>query len=363
MYHVSYKRKLLICTAVLVLTGAVSADLGITSNKNFIPNGTSFINLGGASQTYSTAGGGMDQTGPFFQSMGTNGRSCATCHQATDGMSVSALNVGLRFAATAGTDPIFRTVDGSNCDHNVDVSSVAGRYNAYSLLRTRGLLRIAIAVPAGADYAVTAVKNPYACNETNLISQYRRPLPATNLSFLATVMWDGRESTPVTGTTKILSTNYPGSLVADLAHQSVDATTGHAQGDGARPTAAEQQQIISFEMGLYTAQSYGLLTGPLNSNGATGGRCHSRRSHFLSASTRACMPCCRTARSNRADSRPRATASSLRTFSICTVPGLRCPRSIFGLRWRADRRFFNSSARSRSPASPESTTMLRRAGW
>ncbi len=271
MYHFSFKRKLLICTAVLVLTVAVNADLGIMSNKNFIPNGTSFINLGGASQTYSTAGGGMDQTGPFFQSMGTNGRSCATCHQASDGMSVSALSVALRFAATAGTDPIFRTVDGSNCDHNIDVSAVAGRYNAYSLLRTRGLIRIAIAVPAGADYAVTAVRNPYACNETNVISQYRRPLPSTNLPFLATVMWDGRESTPVTGTTKILSTNYPGSLLADLAHQSVDATTGHAQGDGTRPTAAEQQEIVNFEMGLYTAQSYGLLTGPLNSNGATGG--------------------------------------------------------------------------------------------
>jgi cytochrome c peroxidase len=271
MYHVSYKRKLLICTAVVVLAGAVNADLGIISNKTFIPNGTSFINFGGASQTYSTVGGGMDQTGPFFQSMGTNGRSCATCHQASDGMSVAAFNIGLRFAATAGNDPIFRTVDGSNCDHDIDVSSVAGRYKAYSLLRTRGVFRIAIAVPAGADYAVTEVKNPYACNETNVISQYRRPLPATNLSFLATVMWDGRESTPVTGTAKILSTNYPGSLLADLAHQSVDATTGHAQGDGTRPTAAEQQQIVNFEMGLYTAQSYGLLTGPLNSNGAEGG--------------------------------------------------------------------------------------------
>jgi len=183
-------------------------------------------------------------------------------------------------------------------------------------LRTRGLIRIAIAVPAGADYAVTAVTNPYACNETNVISQYRRPLPCTNLSFLATVMWDGRESTPITGTTKILSTNYPGSLVADLAHQSVDATTTHAQGDGTRPTAAEQQQIVNFEMSLYTAQSYGLLTGPLNSSGATGGRCHSRCSHFLSASTRASTRCCQTARSNLAGLRLRAMAGSERPRRI-----------------------------------------------
>ncbi len=271
MYHVSYKRKLPICIAVVALAGVLSADLGIIPGKTFIPNGTSFINFGGASQTYSTTGGGMDQTGPFFQSLGSNGRSCATCHQASDGMSVAAFNVGLRFAATAGTDPIFRTVDGSNCDHDIDVSTVSGRFKAYSLLRTRGLIRIAIAVPAGADYAVTAVTNPYACNETNVISQYRRPLPSTNLPFLTAVMWDGRESTPLTGTTKILNTNYPGSVVADLAHQTVDATTTHAQGDGTRPTAAEQQEIVNFEMALYTAQSYGLLTGPLDSHGATGG--------------------------------------------------------------------------------------------
>ncbi len=186
-------------------------------------------------------------------------------------MSVSALNVSLRFIQSQGLDPIFRTVDGSNCDHNIDVSTLAGRYSAYSLLRTRGLIRIALAVPANADYAVTAVNNPYACNETNVISQYRRPLPATNLPFLTTVMWDGRESSPLTGTTKILFANYPTSLQSDLAHQSLDATITHAQGDGTRPTPAEQQEIVNFEMALFTAQSFGLLTGPLNSAGGNGG--------------------------------------------------------------------------------------------
>jgi hypothetical protein len=186
-------------------------------------------------------------------------------------MSVSALNAQLRFAQTAGLDPIFRTVDGSNCDHDIDVSTLQGRYSAYSLLRTRGLIRIALAVPSGADYAVTAVSNPYACSETNVISQYRRPLPATNLRFLSTVMFDGRESTPLTGTTKILYANYPGSLESDLAHQSLDATVGHAQGDGTRPTPAEQQEIVNFEMALFTAQSLSFFAGPLNRAGANGG--------------------------------------------------------------------------------------------
>ncbi len=237
----------------------------------FIPNGVFFPNPGGASETYSTTGGGIDQTGPFFQSLGTNDRSCATCHQPSDGMSVSAANVEQRFSLTQGQDPIFRTVDGSNCNHGIDVSTLAGRYAAYSLLRTRGLIRIAIAVPANADYRVVSVNNPYGCNESDVISMYRRPLPSTNLRFLSAVMFDGRESTPATGTTKILYSNYPTSLLNDLGHQSVDATVTHAQGNGTRPTPAEQQQIVNFEMALSTAQVIGNVTGRLDARGANGG--------------------------------------------------------------------------------------------
>ena len=262
---------LLFLAGTLVICKTVWGQFSPSMNQRFIPNGTSFLNLAGASQTYSTAGGGIDQTGLFFQSLGGNGRSCGSCHQPGDGMSVSALHVQLRFDQTAGRDPIFRTVDGSNCDHNIDVSTREGRSSAYSLLRTRGLLRIAIAVPAGADYAIAAVSNPYGCGETGTISQYRRPLPAANLRFLSAVMWDGRESSPLTGTSKIVYANYPGALESDLAHQSLDATIGHAQGDGTRPTPAEQQEIVNFEMALFTAQSYGFLTGPLNSGGANGG--------------------------------------------------------------------------------------------
>jgi hypothetical protein len=143
--------------------------------------------------------------------------------------------------------------------------------SAYSLLLKRGLIRIAIAVPANADYQVVNVSNPYGCNETDVISMYRRPLPATNLRFLSTVMFDGRESSAATGTTKILYSNYPNSLLNDLAHQSLDATVGHAQGDGTRPTAAEQQQIVNFEIALATAQAFDFKAGLLNANGASGG--------------------------------------------------------------------------------------------
>ena len=254
---------------VLCVLLVVAAGRG-QGGPGFVPNGAKFPNSAGTSTTYSTTGA-IDLSGAFFQSLGTNGRSCGTCHQPSDSMSVSAASVQRRFDATAGLDPIFRTVDGSNCNHDIDISTVAGRRTAYSLMRTRGLIRVAIQVPANADFDVVSAENPYSCNETDIISQYRRPLPSANLRFLSAVMFDGRESSPLTGTTKILPTNYPDSLRSNLLHQAMDATMGHAQGDSTRPTPDEQKQIVDFEMGLFTAQATGRSTGNLGAQGASGG--------------------------------------------------------------------------------------------
>src|SRR5215831_13714245 len=77
-----------------------------------------------------------------------------------------------------------------------------------------------------------------SCSDTSVLAVYRRPLPATNLRFLSMVMFDGRESSPQTGTQKITYATDPGDLLADLAHQAIDATMGHAQ--AATPPTAQQ---------------------------------------------------------------------------------------------------------------------------
>ncbi|HEX4275776.1 MAG TPA: hypothetical protein VHZ74_10495 [Bryobacteraceae bacterium] len=232
-----------------------------------LPNLFPFPNAHGISQTENTNGNGqIDFGNAFFQSLGTNGRSCSSCHLPDQGWSISSSSVALRFLLTAGLDPIFRTVDGSVCDHGVNTSTVSGRQQAYKLLIERGLIRIGIAVPAGAEFDVVGVNNPYGCNETDTISTYRRPLPSTNLKFLSAVMWDGRESNPP-DTQKIA---VPADLIADLGHQAQDATSGHAQ--GAVPlTTAQMNAIVNFETGLYTAQGTDFAAGVLSANGATGG--------------------------------------------------------------------------------------------
>src|SRR5215467_8223802 len=173
-----------------LLLGAVTV---VMADSGFIPNLFPFQDPTGKVETLTTTGK-VDLTGPFFQSLGTNGRSCSTCHQPSDAWTVSAAHIADRFEATGGLDPIFRTNDGSNCDHDNDVSTVDGRRAAYSLLISRGLIRISLPIPDNAEFEVVSVKNPYGCNETASLSMYRRPLPSTNLRFLSTVMWDGRES-------------------------------------------------------------------------------------------------------------------------------------------------------------------------
>ena len=253
---------------LLLGTGGLLAVAGTTNQ--ILPRFQVFLDPGGAFATVNLGGPTDTTTNPFFEDMGTNGRRCVTCHQPSDAWSVTPPHIQARFAATQGTDPIFRPVDGATCPI-AHVSTVDERREAYSLLLTKGLIRVGIAVPANADYQVVSVYNRYGCNATDVISMYRRPLPTTNLPFLSAVMFDGRESSPLTGTTKISYSNYPASLFADLAHQSVDATNGHAQGDGTRPTPEEQKQIVDFETKLFTAQLFDNRAGFLGAGGAQGG--------------------------------------------------------------------------------------------
>jgi cytochrome c peroxidase len=240
------------------------------ANGQSLPNVFPLPDATGLIETNNSGGGPIQETGPFFQSLGTNGRSCSSCHRPAEGWGISAAEVQLRFLLTLGTDPIFRTNDGSNCDHNIDTATFLGRSKAYSLLLSRGLIRIPLAVPANAEFNVVSVVNPYGCNDPATLSMYRRPLPTTNLRFLTTVMWDGRESAPQTGTQKISFATNPADLLADLAHQALDATNIHAQAN-VPLTTEQQQEIVNFEMALATAQAFDFQAGALNANGATGG--------------------------------------------------------------------------------------------
>jgi len=221
----------------------------------------------GTVATYST-NGSIDLGNPFFQSLGTNGRSCATCHLVENALSFSAANAQARFASSGGTDPLFASVDGANCP-TVAPGSGPG---AHSLLLNNGLIRIGLTVPKTAQFTITAVHDPYNCALVDdpvnglTASMYRRPLPATNLAFLSTVMFDGRETVAPLNNPATHAAN----LRASLSHQAMDATLGHAQAAVA-PTSAQVSAIVDFELALFTAQRSDQAAGILEAQGANGG--------------------------------------------------------------------------------------------
>ena len=263
MRLVSARHSLMAC--IVGLSAAAPAVYGNSAYRDphlrVAPDATGLIS------TFSVTGP-IDGRGAFFQSLGTNGRSCSTCHDPGEAMSFTPAHASVRFDATRGTDPLFALVDGANCD-NVKASDRAG----HSLILQNGLIRIALAVPANAEFSIAVVSDPYGCAlridpKTHVLtaSVYRRPLPATNLSFLSTVMFDGRETVaPLTS-----EATDAANLETNLLQQASDATTGHAQAT-APPSQPQLMGIVSFELGLYTAQAWDGKAGALDAYGASGG--------------------------------------------------------------------------------------------
>ena len=246
------------------------------------PNGTSHV--------VTVDGTALNQTNPFFQSLGTNGRACVSCHQPSAGMTITPPQIQAVFNATGGTDPVFRLNDGS-VGPNAPVATLAQKQTAYSLLLSKGLIRIPLTLPANRDFDVQVVLNPYASAGANPpqntiiaptatpeLSFYRRPLLSANTRFIAAVMWDGREATvsPVPANPKDVDGSGIQAFQADapvrtnMLTQANDATRGHAQG-AVDLTDAQRTAIVDFQMNLVVAQETDNVVGALNLAGATGG--------------------------------------------------------------------------------------------
>ncbi|HKW37770.1 MAG TPA: cytochrome C [Burkholderiales bacterium] len=243
-----------------------------------LPNGLPFPNPGGFASTVSAAGA-IDLGNEFFQDLGANGRRCVSCHAPSAGWSVTPPQVQAIFERTRGgvvadefgLGAIFRTNDGSNSP-DADVSTLAARRSAYNMLLGKGLIRVGIGVPAGADFELIAVDDPYHHASAAELSLFRRPLPATNLRFLSAVMWDGRET--FAGSDHCSTAAEGGKCFAaihfDLSDQANGATQGHAQAPSPL-TDAQRESIVAFETALATAQVWDRDAGRLSSAGARGG--------------------------------------------------------------------------------------------
>jgi len=271
MFRTATKRragKWMVLVSFLGLAGVLSAAV--------IPNLFPFFDTTGVVSTYNMSGPIREDTA-FFQNLGTNGRTCATCHAASDAMGLRGENVRLRFEQSRGQDPLFAAIDGANCP-----TGSASNPADHSLLLRSGLIRVGLTVPANAQFTIKAFRDSYGCASVidpttgqQTVSVYRRPLPTTNLRFLSTIMFDGRETLQPLNSAATFQAN----LNTDLMHQAMDATLIHAQA-AEPPTAEQQQAIVDFELGLSSAQFVDNQAGLLEAHGAQGGALNLSRQDY-----------------------------------------------------------------------------------
>jgi cytochrome c peroxidase len=257
-----------------ILRGTPPATLPATMN---------FLDPSGVISTYRSDGLPVNTSqNSFFSSLGTNGRTCMTCHEPNNGWSITPGSVLATYLLTLARDPLFAPVDGADCpDRGAAATKFGSSFiSARTQLFTRGNFRISLPVPTTHDwYSVTITADPTGCERSQtyglsagLLSFYRRPLPATNVAFLGpggalgvNIMWDTREP--------------------NLESQFLDATLVHAQAGAAQAAALEPNpaafpdlsafspQLIqgaTFQQANFTAQSYDLIARDLTGSDASG---------------------------------------------------------------------------------------------
>jgi hypothetical protein len=288
---------------LLGMTSVATAPLAAQFPAPWLPGSTSaltfspFLLPSESDPNPSGIGGTLNQNGflfaplnPFFQALGTNERTCATCHQPSVAMGISVQTVRERYMLSHAQDPLFLPVDGANCPDAVASSTFYGisdPNNPHSLLLDRALIRIGLPWPAKGvtpEFYIAGVWDPTHCelnanygllSKNPTVSVYRRSLIAANLKYVTTVGVGVTPpgvtlpTDPYTGKPESGNIMYDG-REPTLQHQAMDAILTHSQATSL-PNAAIIQEIVDFENNMYTAQVFDQQALGLEELGATGG--------------------------------------------------------------------------------------------
>jgi cytochrome c peroxidase len=170
-----------------ILSGTIPAS---------IPASLSFQNASGTITSYQPNGATTTSSNGFFSPLGSNGRTCFTCHQPQDGWALTPQSVQATYNLTHGNTPLFQAIDSAVCPSDPRATSTNPMEFALSHAQvlTKANFRIGVTLPARGtqEWAKLAVSyDPLGCENdpkyglpTNQVSVYRRVLPAANLGFL-----------------------------------------------------------------------------------------------------------------------------------------------------------------------------------
>jgi hypothetical protein len=202
-----------------------------------------------------TPSGTIDRTNPFFLALGTNPRSCETCHASSQGWTITAERSKELFQQSAGLDPLFNLVD-TGVRPDADVSTEDARKETFKPVTDRGLVRFTRNInTTNAEFVVTSVVDPSGFSDTAHILSFRRPSPTANETKVPSLLWTGG---PIT----------------DVVVSAGGVLTGgvrlHEQGVVA-PTADQVTAAGTFMASVIFAQVTAVDAGRLDAAGALGG--------------------------------------------------------------------------------------------
>jgi cytochrome c peroxidase len=221
-------------------------------------------NSAGVAETFHLSGV-IDRTNPFFESMGTNGRSCETCHDSRSAWTTSAQLMTKLFDSTAGTHPLFVSLHDSGTRPDAPTDTLKKKRAAFKTMLDFGVHRFTRTGHVGTDYDVTAVDDPWGWSTVGSFANFRRA--GTNMGNVNRVVSTTTTGTPTT------------TIHAQLQGTMNGATLFHAQGTVPVP---EDKRIAGadFMMGLSFAQSIDSVAGALDAAGARGGPKHLAQEPF-----------------------------------------------------------------------------------
>src|SRR5688500_908516 len=115
--------------------GGVADDSGVSESSL-----EAVVNSAGVAETFHVSGV-VDRTNPFFESMGTNGRTCETCHDARSAWTTSAQVMTQLFESTAGTHPLFVSLHDSGNRPDAPTATLNQKRAAFATLLKFGVHR------------------------------------------------------------------------------------------------------------------------------------------------------------------------------------------------------------------------------
>jgi cytochrome c peroxidase len=229
--------------------GTIAGGVTVATNAHALEP---TIDEAGFAESFHTSGA-IDRTNPFFQVLGTNGRSCATCHDSRTDWTMTPTLARILFLESDGTAPLFRQVD-ETVRPDSDISTREAREDAFKMLLTKGVTRFTRTIKPTAEFEVVSVDDPYGWSTTAAFSNFRRIPPTVNEAHQSSITWTGG----------------PADVHTAIASLFVGATKFHGETTLTVPPETANA-AADFLMGLSFAQTFDWFAGRLDAAGAKGG--------------------------------------------------------------------------------------------